>query len=493
VASLNELIRSAADLPAVDLEWLHVLVADWQLLADLSFSDLVLWIPSADGLAYVAVAQMRPTTGPTAFQDDLIGRRCDRGIRPMLDLALDACRIVRQGDPEWRPDVPVRSEAIPVRRGERVLGVIERTTSLVSVRTPSRLELTYLRSAVDLARMISTGAFPQLAAAADGNLALADGSPRVGDGLIRLDAAGSVTYASPNALSAYRRLGLTADLVGVELGALTAELAPSVGPVEAAVGLVASGRVPRRTQIETGAVVLNLRSIPLTDGDVRVGAIVLIRDVTEVRARDRQLLSKDATIREIHHRVKNNLQAVAALLRMQARRLDEPRAREALNEAVRRVGSIAIVHDTLAATDDESVDFDAIVDRVLEMVTDVAGTSAAVRPRRCGDFGALPGQLAGPLSMVLTELLQNALEHGVTGDSGLVEVWAGRDGDQLRVEVRDDGRGLPDGFDEIRSANLGLRIVHTLVVGELAGNLEFTARPGGGTLVRLALPVADPR
>jgi two-component sensor histidine kinase len=492
VASLNELIRAVADLPAADLDWLHSLVADWHLLADLSFSDLVLWVPTDDGAAYLAVAQVRPTTGPTAFQDDLVGSRCARGAHQMLDAALENGRIVRQGDPQWRHDVPVRAEAIPVRRGGRILGVIARNTSLVSVRTPSRLELTYLQCAGDLARMISTGLFPQIGASAESN-ALSDGSPRVGDGLIRLDAAGVVSYASPNALSAYRRLGLTADLVGTELGLLTAELAPSVGPVEAAVGLVAGGRVPRRIQIETDTVVVNLRSIPLTDAATRVGAIVLLRDVTEVRRRDLQLLTKDATIREIHHRVKNNLQAVAALLRMQARRMDEPRAREALNEAVRRVGSIAIVHDTLAASDDEVVVFDVIVDRVLAMVVDVSAAPAAPRPRRTGTFGELPGALATPLSMVLTELLQNALEHGVTDQSRLVEIRAVRDSEQLHIDVDDDGRGLPPDFDDVRSANLGLRIVRTLVVGELGGSLEFGPRPGGGTRVSLGVPIGEHR
>jgi len=493
VASLNELIRTAADLPAADLDWLHVLVADWQLLADLSFSDLVLWVPTHDGSEYVAVAQMRPTTGPTAFQDDLVGARLVRGGRALIDMAADTGRIVRDGDPQWRHDVPVRAEAIPVRRAGRVLGVIARTTSLVSVRTPSRLELTYLQCAADLSQMISSGLFPQLGAATEAVPALSEESPRVGDGLIRLDAAGVVTYASPNALSAYRRLGLTADLVGTELGSLTAELAPSRGPVEAAVVVVASGRVPRRIQIETEAVVVNLRAIPLTEPGAHLGAIVLLRDVTEVRRRERELLSKDATIREIHHRVKNNLQAVAALLRMQARRMDEPGARAALNDAVRRVDSIAIVHDTLAMSDEETVDFDEIVDRVLAMVTDVSAVASPVRPRRAGVFGQVSGRVATPLSMVLTELLQNALEHGITPGCELVEVRARRRPGWLVVQVDDDGRGLPAEFDEQTSTNLGLRIVRTLVDAELGGRLEFGPRPGGGTRVELQIPLAPRR
>jgi two-component system, sensor histidine kinase PdtaS len=486
VSSFHDLVRADASLDEDDRAWLHALVSDWQLLADLSFADLVLWVPTQDRQEYVAVAQMRPTTGPTAYPDDVVGSRIARGVRPLVDGALDTGRILREGEPEWRDDVPVRVEAIPVRRRDHVLGVITRNTNLVSVRTPSRLELTYIECATDLAKMIAGGRFPQVRA---GVLDL-DASPRVGDGLIRLNADGIVRYASPNALSAYRRLGLATDLVGNHLGLLTAELAPLTGPVEEALSMVASGRHPREVEVEANAVVVHLRAIPLTPTGPRIGAMVLLRDVTELRRRERELLSKDATIREIHHRVKNNLQTVAALLRLQARRLAEPRAREALDEAVRRVGSIAIVHETLSLSLDESVAFDEIADRVLAMVAEVSATEPAVLPRRTGSFGVLPANVATPLAMILTELLQNALEHGLAGRAGQLSVVADRRDGRLLVEVVDDGRGLPAGFDPENSGNLGLQIVRTLALAELGGRLDIGPRTGGGTRVALDIPVA---
>jgi hypothetical protein len=158
--SLNELVRHHTSLDSADVEWIHLLVSEWQLLSDLSFADLVLWVPTRDGTRYVSLAQMRPNTGPTSYLDDMVGHLIPRGRRPMLDVALDEGRIVREGDPEWREDVPVRVESIPVRRDGRVLGVIARNTNLLTVRTPSRLELTYLQCASDLAQMIAAGTFP---------------------------------------------------------------------------------------------------------------------------------------------------------------------------------------------------------------------------------------------------------------------------------------------------------------------------------------------
>jgi two-component sensor histidine kinase len=216
-----------------------------------------------------------------------------------------------------------------------------------------------------------------------------------------------------------------------------------------------------------------------------------------LRRRERELLTKEATIREIHHRVKNNLQTVAALLRLQARRLHAPEARAALEEAVRRVGSIAIVHETLSHAPEEIVDFDDIADRVAMMAGEVSSPEVRVTPKITGQFGMLPASVATPLAMVLTELLQNALQHGFGGpmvrgtdsDGGIIEVVAARAPEQLTVTVSDNGAGLPADFDLESTTSLGLQIVRTLVVAELGGQLSIKPRPGGGTVALVDLPI----
>jgi two-component system, sensor histidine kinase PdtaS len=211
--------------------------------------------------------------------------------------------------------------------------------------------------------------------------------------------------------------------------------------------------------------------------------------VTDLRVRDRELVTKDATIREIHHRVKNNLQTVAALLRLQARRIDSVEGKAALEEAVRRVGSIAIVHDTLSQTLEETVTFDEVADRLRVMVAEVAAPDGQVTSERVGTFGTITAEVATPLAMVLTELLQNAVEHGFGAGPGRLTVRAQRFAGRLQVTVEDDGAGLPEGFDPETSTSLGLSIVRTLVESELEGRLELGAAPGGGTRVQLDLPL----
>jgi two-component sensor histidine kinase len=505
VSTLRDLVEEYTSLGSIEIEHLHRLAGDWQLIADLSFADLLLWVaidPVRHGMAadeaampsFVCIAQVRPTTGPTAYQDDHVGRIMSGPEIAHLAVAHSQGRIWREGDPVWYGDTPARHEAIPVRRrdGVDVIAVIGRDTNLSTARTPSQLEMNYLNTADDLAQMVADGTFP-----GPRNTADTTSAPRVGDGLIRLDAGGRVSYASPNAQSAYRRLGLNAHLVGEDLATVTARVINDpLTSNKAAEHIRAAlhGDSPPRLEVEArGATVLQ-RALPLLPAGVPIGALVLVRDVTEIRRRERALLTKDATIREIHHRVKNNLQTVAALLRLQARRVSSPDARTALEESVRRVASIAIVHETLAAAVDEEVVFDGVVDRIAAAAVDVAAPESKVHLRRASSFGVLPAEVATPLAMVLNELLINAVEHGFSGredadEMGEVVISAHRFRRQLHVTVADNGRGLPEGFNLGTSDRLGLQIVRTLAQGELRGSIEMRPRSGGGTEAVLVVPL----
>ena len=491
MSTLRDLVEEHTSLDSADVEHLHRLAGDWQLVSDLSFADLLLWVPTGDSDAgsYICVAQVRPTTAPTAYQDDQVGRVSGGAEVAHLHVARTQGRIWREGDPVWYGDTPARHEAIPIRRRgtSQVIAIVGRDTNLSTARSPSQLELNYLTTADDLAQMMADGTF-----APPRHPGETTSAPRVGDGLIRLDGGGKVTYASPNAQSAYRRLGLPANLIGEDLAALTARLVddPLEG-TDASRRILAAlhGEAPARKEIDARGAAVLIRALPLMPAGVPIGALVLVRDITEVRLRDRALITKDATIREIHHRVKNNLQTVAALLRLQARRA--PAARAALEESVRRVASIALVHETLSMSSDEAVEFDGIVDRVSFAAAEVAAPDSKVRIGREGSFGVLPAEIATPLVMALNELLLNAVEHGfVPGDGGTVTVTVHRFRKQLHVTVADTGKGLPPDFRLDGGERLGLQIVRTLVTGELRGSIELRTRAEGGTEAMLVVPLA---
>ena len=481
MSTLGELLAEHTVLPGAAVDHLHAVVGEWQLLADLSFADYLMWVRRDDG-ALVCVAQCRPNTSPTVLLTDAVGTVAGTERFPQVTAAFESGTI-GEGEPA------AGVEAVPVRHGDAVVAVLTHQTAVAARRKSSPLEAAYLDCANDLQRMLAEGTFPNV-----GDLPVSRSSPRVGDGFIRLDVNGNVLFASPNAISAYHRMGLASELEGHHLVIATRPLISD--PFEAHelaehIRDSLTGGSSMRLEVDAGGAAVLMRTLPLVVHGESVGAAVLIRDVTEIKRRDRALLSKDATIREIHHRVKNNLQTVAALLRLQARRTANPEGREALIESVRRVSSIALVHDALSMSVDEEVNLDEVVDRILPIMSDLAGVESPVRVFRKGTLGVLDADRATALIMVITELVQNAIEHAydTSGTHGNVTIRAERSARWLDVVVHDDGRGLPAGFSLEKSDRLGLQIVSTLVSTELDGSLGMHDAPGGGTDVVLRVPI----
>lgn len=496
MSTLSDLLAEHTDLPGEAVDHLQRVVGEWQLLADLSFADVLLWVatdrddPDAPGVGeVVCVAQCRPTTAPTAFAEDAVGSVVSDDEHPHVRQAFEEWRIVRVDDDPAAEGTPVRREAVPVRCAGEVIAVLSRDTNPTQKRQSSPLEVAYLDCAGELCQMISEGTFPTPEEHSE-----ILSSPRAGDGFIRLDTDGTVIYASPNALSAYHRMGLTTtSLKSRDLPAVMRTLITD--PFDAQyiaddIRGALEGKAGKRMEVEARGATVLLRTLVLRPGGQPSGAVVLIRDVTEVKRRDRALLSKDATIREIHHRVKNNLQTVAALLRLQARRTNNEEARQALSESVRRVSSIALVHDTLSMSVDEEVNLDEVVDRLTPIMADVAVVGSPVQIRREGSFGVFPAERATPLVMVLTELVQNAIEHAFDpGVPGTVTMIVRRSARWLDVVIHDDGKGLPPGFSLEGSDRLGLQIVRTLVSAELGGSVGLEPAEGSGTDASLRVPL----
>jgi len=492
LATLGELCRQQTSLTRDEINHLKQLISEWGLLADLCFADLLLYVPSTDK-EWLIVAQVRPATGQTLYLTDYVGVPADNE-RPLLTAAFEDGEI-REGEiaVDQLPE-PGRMLAIPVRFGNKPIAVLSREWSNRVGRQSGELEKTYLGIFQRFAAMIAEGSFPFHGLVGDSSAA-----PRVGDGVMVLDEEARVRYASPNAVSALHRVGISANAVGMRL----AELGFNDSPVR----LAYEDHKPVIEEFEqTPSVTLLTRCMPILAGGEVTGGVLLLRDVTEVRKRDKLLLSKDATIREIHHRVKNNLQTISSLLRLQGRRLESPEAKAAVAESVRRIRTIALVHETLSREPGDDVAFLEIVRPLLRLAEE--GLQSPDRPVRFtvqGDGGRLPSTIATPLSVVLTELLQNAVDHGFPEGStgGDVVVQLNPAADHLDIRVINDGRGLDSQFELNKATGLGLSIVRTLVTTELAGTIsmrpgmpEDFARAGlgdqpkgAGTVVDLTVPI----
>jgi len=495
MAKLTELLREQTTLDRDQGGHLHRLVSEWGMLADFCFNDLLLYVPNHSG-GWTVVAQVRPATGQTIYHSDWVGSTAMPVSQRILDEALSTgqpCEGEIEGI-DVPPDTHMR--AVPVSYCGTPIAVLTREWVEQGGRRQGELERAYGAVFDRFENMLIAGVFPFSQRAGDSSAA-----PRVGDGVMLLDASAEVQYVSPNANSALHRVGIQANAVGMRLS----ELGFHDGPVRQAF----ERGEPVIEEFEQGPnVTLLCRCVPYLDEGVVTGAVLLIRDVTELRKRDRLLLSKDATIREIHHRVKNNLQTISSLLRLQARRLTHPEAIAAVRESVRRIRTIALVHEALSREPGDDVTFMEIVRPLLRLAEE--GLQSPDRPIRfsvLGDGGRIPASIATPLSVVLTELLQNAVDHGFPEESagGAVVVRLDNTGDSLGLVVVDDGRGVERGFRLDEATGLGLSIVRTLVTTELNGTIDMRPLSPSdaeyvgldpsavrrGTIVELSVPISE--
>jgi two-component sensor histidine kinase len=498
MASLAELARFFTRIDPAAVAHLQRLLASWGLLADFCFADLLMFAvvgqPREDGgNRFVVLGQVRPTTAQTVYRADWVGTVLEESDRPLVARAYKLGEII-----EGEITVPplkerVRMLCIPVRYRGEVVAVLTRESAPSIGRQPGELERIYVDVFNRFARMIAAGDFPF-----DAENTESKEAPRVGDGVIVLDDSGRVEYASPNAVSTLHRLGIHGNAEGLRFSEVGLE--ENVVRTAFQIGVPVTEEIPRGMEVT-----VLMRCIPIVDNRDVTGAVVLLRDISELRHRDLLLLSKDATIREIHHRVKNNLQTISSLLRLQGRRLESKEAKAAIEESVRRIRSIALVHEILSREVGDDVPFAEIVRPLVVMVQDAMATPE--RPITVtveGDGGLMPAGIATPLAVVLNELFQNAVDHAYPEDIELgtggahVRVTIARDDDkEVHVRVADDGAGLPEGFALETSTGLGLSIVRTLVQTELGGEITIAKGDGSGdrpgTVVALTLPIQPPQ
>jgi len=464
-------------LPREVIDHLENVASNLQLIADLWYGDAALAVVNRAGdLAILADA--RPTTAADPVPDSRAGLTLAREDEP------EAYEAAARREPVMgaRRDAPgggrQTTEAYPV--GSPVAtGVVLRTFGEQAESTTSRMENAFIESARELLLTLRDGPL----------LDRRSGKPfwalrRAGDGVLRVSRRGIVTYASPNAVGIMRTTGVEKRVTGMHASELPGG-GRGIAPLLGGSGALA-------TEQEVAGRTLSYRSLSLA-----TSVLVLVEDLTEARRRERELTVKEATIREVHHRVKNNLQTIASLLRLQARRSGSEEVRRALAEAVERAGSMATVHDMLAHSAEERVDFAEVARRVVGLVrSSVVGDDPRIAVRVSGVTGPVHAGPATSLALVLTELVHNSLEHAFgPGGRGTVSVDLTRDSEGLLLIVRDDGRGLPQDFDPARSKGLGLSIVRTLVEDDLGGSLSITPSEGGGHAegagISIRVPLGD--
>jgi two-component sensor histidine kinase len=448
------------------------------LLADLTHADAVLFARGDDNqIVVVAQAQPVPVPSPYALPVE-VGRTMTREEAPLVFRVL-VDRRRNQVNTTVIRGAPVLQEVFGIRneRGETV-GALRSEMLLIEHERQRKRHAVFRRAIARARELIVAGRM--LGGEKLGRLG-------VHDGVMVIDSGGRIEYLSAPAEHLYRRLGYADNLVKTQLQELETNEYICFKSMERGICL--------EQRVQEHDLVWIKRVVPLVSPDdeplglpfigrrgVPTGAIVAIQDVTDELQNEQELKIKTAMIQEIHHRVKNNLQTIAALLRLQARRTDNPEVADQLRESVGRIISIAVVHEFLSHEENSVINIHEVSNRILgEVRNGVLDRSKPINLSLDGSRSfLLPAQQATSCALIINELVQNAVEHAFLGlPGGSIVVRLTEQGDSLYIEIADDGRGLPEDFDPIRQGGLGLQIVRSLVREDLKGEFELMRTTSG--------------
>lgn len=473
------------DLNPEEVSYLDRILTMLPLLADVAHADLLVYGRRGDAVSVIAHAAPNPVPSlyPTCQAGAVFSRRQAEPVSRVLHDGKE--RHTVSGVLVW--GAPSLQEVLPIRSPSgRVIAAVSCNRNLVEHERLQRREPPF-RAMVQ--RVLSQGMAGRLVAAQP------LGRLTENDGVLIVDTRGIIRYMNSIAENQYRRVGYVDSLLGQQISELDTHEYICFRSIERGICL--------EQRIEEGEQIWIKRAIPLFPSEEHrflrrfrrpepcpSGAVIFIQDITEEVRREQELKIKSAMIQEVHHRVKNNLQTVAFLLRMEARRTQDAEAREILQQTVGRIQSIAVVHEFLSRGEETDID-------ILDVCTRIAGeVSASASDDRkritisvSGKTFFLPAQQATSCALVMNELVQNAVDHGFPGrEDGRIAIHFGETDASMVIEIADDGVGLPPGFDLASTSSLGLRIVRTLVQDDLRGQLQLLN--GKGAVARVSIPKA---
>lgn len=454
---LPELCRRHTDLSDAAIHRLTELAEHLGLMAELSQADVFIDVLDRSRQHAWVVAQARPTSVASLYATSVVGQKA------LLENEPGVLRCLLTGEPSLgttgisQEGVPIRQRVMPVRHQDAVIGALIMEAN-ISAEVQREHEVALLeRTTVELSETLV------------GLLRHTSLAELLEDGLLLVSPDGAVVYANDSA----RRL------LGRQPLGLTGRPLTEVLPEEAS---------EEHGRIRLGSRTLSLRTVPLYGHTVGIGSAVFLRDITDIRRKELELTVKDTVIRETHHRVKNNLQMMASLLRLQMRRSSSPEVSDALSETITRLYAIASVHETLLTDSGETVSLKEVALRIvdhLEQAFDLDGRGITVQV--LGDDLALPLDRATSVALCLNELVQNSIRHAFPpGRPGQVAIRLAEEAAAYRLVVEDDGQGLRE---EPRNGSLGLGIVRTLVQDDLGG--RFRLENGQGVTAEIVFPKGE--
>lgn len=431
------------------------------LASDIARAKLTVFLPDSDKKFFNIYKQIRPLTLLGEAGADMTGQRVRCLEEPLVARAMQQ-NIPVTGKREWKLGIFSSFRVFPLRDGfGKCFGALSFDTD-----DPDEV---MLRTALDFLMSVPVGSVRQYERL----------SPE--DGLMVVDAQKVIIAVNNKARHIFQVLHV-ADV----LGRRTNDLAIN-WPL---VGMVIDTGIAESKQFFMHGRLLLMKVLPVPARPKSNCAIVILQDITELHKKDEELLIKSAVIKEIHHRVKNNLQTIVSLLRLQERRTESSEAKSILQDCIGRVNSIAVVHEYLSQQGDGMIDVGKVAKSIYQaLVSSMLNSDFVLETDFATDNVLLPSEKATSIALILNELLQNAIEHAFAGKAnGKLTVRFNDSGSYYELLIADNGVGLPPDFSWQQSSSLGLKIIKTMAEADLKGSFALVPLADGGVQASVIIP-----
>lgn len=454
---LRELCRKFTDLHLEDIKKLELLSEFLPTIADLTKSDIFIDCLTRDPNVAIVVSEATPLNSPSLYKSSVVGQIALRVNEPAALRTLQLGMKTRDLKAVTQENQIVKQNVVPIKNdfGKVIAVLIMENNITDHVNQNTNMEI-LSETAEQLAQTL---------------LNIHDSEKEedityyLNDAIIIFNETGIATYANPVAKNLYENLGYRDKIVGMNFDNL------------ALTGIKFYNIIDRKEasvrEIEVGKFSLQVKYAVTRGRENLLGIIMLIKDITEVKEKEKELILKSVAIREIHHRVKNNLQTIASLLRLQSRRIDNEDAKKQFHESISRILSIAVTHEVLARNGVDDVDIKSVLSKIKTSTINYGiEPNKHIEVNVVGDSFEVNSDKATSIALIVNELLQNSLQHGFKDkENGCIEVVIQKGIMYSSISIIDNGEGFDTNI--IKKESLGLNIVKGIVKDKLNGSLKI--------------------
>jgi len=458
---LEQLCREYTSLTDKDIEILKSIREHLPLMANLMKADVFIDCATRESGVAIVVAEAKPSMHKSMYKESVVGEYAFRHNEPAALRTLELGMPTRDLRAITQEDQIVKQNVVPIKNEEgKVIACLivesdvydkEKDNARMQILSETTEQLT--ESLMDVMNdRVHIHSY-------------------LNDGIVIFDKRGFSQSLNSVAAQLYRKLGYLDELMGIPFDNLVLD----GSRFEDIVGT----NNTKHSEVTIGNITLKVKyaSMKLNNSDM-AGIIMVIKDITDEKAIEKELITKSVAIREIHHRVKNNLQTIASLLKLQSRRIENDEAKRAFEESINRVISIAVTHEILAQKGVDDVDIKTILERVILNAINITSDYKSIELRITGDTFDISSDLATSIALVLNELVQNSIQYAFVGrDKGIIEIKIQKGIQYSSILITDDGIGY--NIENARQGSLGMKIVKSIIIDKLKGCFTIESDENG--------------